>query len=186
MHEMIAPVSAEFPLRAASLLAQHLQHGLVQLLIGTEDIEAAYRRMPCSQPHYTIFAILDPTTNEVVFFALQGFNIGLKSAVVQFNRLSALMAASVSRFLGLVLANYFDDFCVIERAFSKGGRALLREFARLLRIPFASSFMGDGKSAAPNAIGSFLGVLHDFSQYSAAGLVTIVASLTNRSLQLCL
>jgi hypothetical protein len=42
MQEMIAPVSAVFPLRAATLLASRLPRSLVQLYIGTEDIEAAY------------------------------------------------------------------------------------------------------------------------------------------------
>mmetsp|Transcript_4196 Transcript_4196/g.13022 ORF Transcript_4196/g.13022 Transcript_4196/m.13022 type:complete len:120 (-) Transcript_4196:30-389(-) len=112
---------------------------LSALLAGTEDIEAAYRRMPCSQPWYTIFAILDPTTSQVVFFRLQGFNFGLKSAVVQFNRLSAFMCRDGVRFLALVVTNYFDDFCVVEPRFALGGpQALLRAMAKdIIRVPFA-------------------------------------------------
>jgi hypothetical protein len=62
---------------------------------------------------------------------------------VHFNRLSALMAGAAVRLPGLILANYFDDFCVIEPAFSKGGQSHLRAFASLIRVPLAGAFLGD-------------------------------------------
>ena len=43
----------------------------------------------CSQPQFTVFAQWDPTAEgKVVFSRLQGFNFGLKSAVLWFNRLA--------------------------------------------------------------------------------------------------
>jgi hypothetical protein len=107
-----------------------------------------------------------------VFFALQDFNFGLKSAVVQFNRLSGFMARAAVRLLGLILANFFDDFCVIEPAFSKGGQSHLRAFASLIRVPFAGAFLGDQKSMAPSIKGAFLGVEHDYSNFASTGKIT--------------
>jgi hypothetical protein len=79
------------------------------------------------------------------------------------------------RLVGLILANYFDDFCVIEPAFSKAGHTHLRAFASLIRVPFGEAFLGDGRSKvhmAPSAEGAFLGVEHDFFTFASNGKVT--------------
>jgi hypothetical protein len=54
LFERLSLESADFPARAASLYAELLGDTVFAFLLGTEDISAAYRRMPCahlSQPH---------------------------------------------------------------------------------------------------------------------------------------
>ena len=173
LHERLTTDTADFPARAASLYAE-LVASAVQfaMLLGTEDIASAYRRMPCSQPWFTVFAQWDPTRvgpdgslGAVVFFRLQGFNFGLKSAVVAFNRLSFFMTRVAVRILRVTCTSYYDDFCVAEPSFARGGQQLLRDMAALLRVPFAGACLGDGKSHAPASVNVFLGVEQDFRRF---------------------
>ena len=170
LFERLSLESADFPARAASLYAELLGDTVFAFLLGTEDISAAYRRMPCAHPWFTVFAQWDPGVPDVrepsaQYFRLEGFNFGLKSAVVAFNRLAFCMQQSASRLLALCCASYFDDFCVAEPSFAKGGQQMLRDYASLLRVPFAGAFLGEpgSKSDAPSPRNTFLGVQHDFT-----------------------
>jgi hypothetical protein len=59
---------------------------------GLEDLFAAYRRAPTSQPQFTLVALCwrpDPKLDaggEVVYIEVPGHNFGLLAAVVNFNR----------------------------------------------------------------------------------------------------
>eukprot|EP00962_Isochrysis_galbana_P058556 scaffold31705_cov90-Isochrysis_galbana.AAC.1 len=57
---------------------------------GTEDVEAAYRRILSAQPWATVFCLPDPASGEPVFFSLPGLNFGLASAPVSFSRFPRL------------------------------------------------------------------------------------------------
>lgn len=183
LFERLSLESADFPARAASLYAELLGDTVFAFLLGTEDISAAYRRMPCAHPWFTVFAQWDPGVPgvrepSVQYFRLEGFNFGLKSAVVAFNRLAFCMQQSATRLLALCCASYFDDFCVAEPSFAKGGQQMLRDYASLLRVPFAGAFLGEpgSKSDAPSLKNTFLGVQHDFTRFareriSEAGIV---------------
>ena len=173
LFERLVCDSADFPARVASLYAELLGSEFVfGMMTGTEDIAAAYRRMSCSEPWYTVFAQWDPThvgpdgvLGRVVFFRLRGFNFGQRSAPNQFNRLSFCIARAAARLLRVVCTFYYDDFSVTEPTFAPGGQLLLRGLAALLRIPFAGATLGDGKSEAPGPRNAFLGVIHDFSRF---------------------
>lgn len=163
--ERLVNESADYPARVASLYAEILGGAMFSMLIGTEDVASAYRRMPCSQPWFTVFAQWDPHLERVVFFRLQGFNFGLKSAPNQFNRLSFCMARFAARLLRVASGQYFDDFCVTEPSFARGGQQLLRDMAATLGVPFDGAFIGDGKSESPAEVGAYLGVEHDFRAF---------------------
>lgn len=60
LFERLSLESADFPARAASLYAELLGDTVFAFLLGTEDISAAYRRMPCEHPWFTVFAQWDP------------------------------------------------------------------------------------------------------------------------------
>ena len=169
LFERLTVESADFPARAAALYAELMGDSVsFAFSLGTEDVQAAYRRMACSEPWFTVFAQWDPTTSSVVYFRLQGFNFGLKSAVVAFNRLSNAMWSIVVRLCGVCCAAYFDDFCCAEPSFSRGGQQMLRDVAARLRVPFSGDYLGQplSKSVAPKARNAFLGVTHDFSRFA--------------------
>ena len=168
LFERLTVESADFPARAAAYYAELLGEGAsFAFFLGTEDISAAYRRFPCSEPWFSVFAQWDPTTSSVVYFRLEGFNFGLKSAVVAFNRLSFCLQQTTARLLGVSCSRYFDDFACAEAAFAKGGQQLLRDYAALLRLRFAGAYLGEphSKSVGPAAVNTFLGVTHDFTRF---------------------
>ena len=82
MHETIRCGRTNFPARVAGMYYDILGEGDWGMALGTEDIAAAYRRAMCSEPDLTLFAQWDPDACEVKYFRVQGFNFGLKSAVV--------------------------------------------------------------------------------------------------------
>jgi hypothetical protein len=134
--------------------------------LGTEDIASAYRRMPCSEPWYTVFAQWNPHTESVEYFRLQGFNFGLKSAPNAFNRLSVCIRELANRLLAICCTSYVDDFCVPEPTFAAGGQQLLRDLASLVGVPFAGTRLGEHrKSVIPAFVNPFLGVQHDFTPF---------------------
>ena len=94
LHETVTHESADFPSRSAVLFYRLLGEGPWSMLLGTEDIASAYRRATCSVPGLTMFAQWNPHESRVEFFELQGFNFGLRSAVLWFNRLSNFMCVS--------------------------------------------------------------------------------------------
>ena len=63
--------------------------------VATNDVVAAFRRVACADPRLTIVAQWDPRPvavggQRVALFYVQGFNFGLKSAVMAYNAVSEL------------------------------------------------------------------------------------------------
>jgi hypothetical protein len=88
MEESLICDSADFPARAAVLIVAELgaKAATASLLWrGTEDVEAAYRRVLSADPGETVFCLADLETGEPVFFTLAGLNFGLESAPVSFS-----------------------------------------------------------------------------------------------------
>jgi hypothetical protein len=164
--ETITTESADFPARVASLYSSLLADSNFSIRIGTEDISSAYRRAACSQPWFTVFAQWDPVRKDVRFFRLVGMNFGLRSAPVNFNRISFAMTRIAVRLLRLACSNFYDDFCIVEPSFLRGGQQLLRDMAALLRLPFDGSAIGLGKSERAALRNTFLGVVHDFTSFA--------------------
>jgi hypothetical protein len=164
LHERLTCTAADFPARAAHLFASLLPPSGWSMMLGTEDVQAAYRRIPCSQPQFTVFAQWDPTGRRVVFFRLQGFNFGLRSAVIAFNRVAEFITRAAARLFPLCVEHYFDDFAICEPSFARGGQELLVRFGELVGFPFSPA-----KSQKMAARATFLGVEHDFSTFGLNG-----------------
>ena len=73
-----------------------------EMAAGTDDLPDAYRCVPTADMRFTCCVQLDPRTGEPAFFSMPGFNFGLKSAVLQFNRYPELVVAAARRLLGIV------------------------------------------------------------------------------------
>jgi len=116
-----ALVSAEF-LRVAG------EAGIAPfpLCLGSEDEDTAFRRVPTAQPEMTVVALYSPEQGEVVFHQVFGYNFGLVSSVLNFNRVSCFVSWVTASIFAVPLTNYFDDFIItdIEAAGSSGQDAL--------------------------------------------------------------
>lgn len=159
LQERLVVDSADFPARAAALYVELLgKDREFAFKLGTEDIASAYRRMPCCEPWYTVFAQWNPHTGSVEYFRLQGFNFGLKSAPNAFIRLSVCIRELANRLLAVCCTSYVDDFCVPEPTFAVGGQQLLLDLASLVGAPFAGTRLGEHrKSVVPAFANPFHG-----------------------------
>jgi len=191
MQERLVCESADFPLRVAAAFAAAL--GLSAdwtMFLATDDMEAAYRRLACAQPSFTIVAQWDPVRRRVAFFRVQGFNFGLVSAVVQYNALAEMLTRAAVRLIPVVTCHYFDDwacpepdFCgnsgpdALARLFSLAGFPLARGQPRLQRSGGQRLDSGGrpmfykDKQAKAGLSTTFLGVLYDFALFRGTGKV---------------
>ena len=162
--------TADFPARVAALFAAA---GLFpELRGGTDDIEAAYRRISTAWPQYTVVSQWDPVARRVVFFTLPGFNFGLVSAVHCFNRYPVMVTRAMRRLFGWAGTGYFDDFCTVEPVFARAsGQTYLDKLMALLGIPLAAE---KHVPMAPSF--QFLGVVADLSRFARRGVVQLGVS----------
>jgi hypothetical protein len=137
LQERITCIGADWPVQVAGQFQRQMagKPNGWSLLLGSEDLAQAYRRLPCADPGYTVFAIWDPHTARVRWFTTRGFCFGLKSSVVQFNRLPVFMARAATRLIPVVTSSYFDYFPIVEATWAQGGQILLRKFAILIGFP---------------------------------------------------
>ena len=164
-HETIVCSGPDFPVRAACEFAK--LHGKpVMMWCGMDDLEAAYRRVPNANPGYTVVAVWNPVDKKVVYFKLPGFNFGLVSAVVSFNRLPRFCCALTRQFFGVVCEHFFDDYCVAEPSYmGRSGAAALDFVHRLIHFPLAPE-----KHQIMGPINVFLGVCTNFAHIVSEGV----------------
>ena len=163
--------SADFPARVAKLfatLAKGEGSPPPAMWGGTDDLSDAYRWIPSSQPSMTCFVLSNPQSGASEWYTLPGFNFCLKSAVLQFNRYALFLRTLASRFLGIVVSNFYDDFaCVEPFSTCPSAQSELASLAAILGSPFS-----DEKHAPAGPRVLFLGVESDLTD-SACGVIQI-------------
>ena len=184
MHERITSGRAEFPALMAREFAKRLSahgryHGLrLRMKHGTNDIKAAYRRVPTAQPQYSCVAVYNTDANDVQFCDVWGHNFGLKSAVVNFNRFPEMATCAARRLFAVCTEHYVDDNDTSEPAYSaKSGQQSLKTLhsSCLLGFPF-----DDSKDEDVDESNTYLGVITSFEHLST-GVITMDVSKTRRS-----
>ena len=165
--ERISCETADLPVRIAAAFAAVLgESGSFGMALGTDDLAAAYRRVLVSTPQYTVVAVWGE--GDVVLFEMPGFNFGLHSAVMQFNRVSHAMCEVVRRVFAVCAGHYYDDYVVCEPSFARdSGQDALNAVLTDLGYPAS----GD-KHEPMRSTNSFLGVEHCFDQFLPLRLVT--------------
>lgn len=161
-HETIAVEDAAFPMLAASLFAEYLPR-LMPLQHSTDDVDSAYRRMAAAHPEATVVAQFNTEANTVSYYTMNGFNFGISSAVLHFNRHSQNMSMLARRFFGVCNAAFFDDYDITEPTYTgASGKQVLRQLHVWLGMPLAT---GD-KDVAAAASNPFLGVVSDLNRFA--------------------
>jgi len=181
--ERLVNVRADFPLEAAAEFASHLElDGSWTMQVSTNDVVAAFRRVACADPSTTIVAQWDPRPareggQRVALFYVQGFNFGIKSAVMAYNAVAEFQTRAAVRILPVVACHYFDDWCCAEPSTScANAQHMLEGFMRLTGVGVDGVNGRDGawvpaKKQKPSTIQKFLGVLTDFTHFSKRGIV---------------
>ncbi|XRB12524.1 EF-hand domain-containing protein [Pseudoscourfieldia marina] len=87
---------------------------------GTDDVEAAYRKVPTKQPEATVICYYEPATDAAVFRDTYGLPMGLKASVIQFNRPMALMTYFANAAMLCPATHYYDDVNIADTTEGKG------------------------------------------------------------------
>ena len=160
--------TAEDPAMLARAFAE-AHGGPVEMRGGTEDWPRAYRKAPVRSPRFNVVAVWNPYESRPEYFLLAGFNFGLVSAVVGFNRWPRFVIAAARAWLGCCAVSYFDDAFVGEPEYTLGsGQAGLVRLARLTGLPFAP-----GKHRAPSVAPIFVGVVTDYARVVSHGEIAV-------------
>ena len=184
MHETVVCSRSDFPAKAARSFAERALEAGVPIPMmehGLEDLFAAYRRAPTSQPQFTLVALWRPdpkldTGGEVVYIEVPGHNFGLLAAVVNFNRAPEAFIAVARQLLGVVAEHYVDDFDTCEPTFAmKTGAACMVEICSPTFFGFA---FADEKHEEMGLSNVYLGVLTDFSTLLSHG--SIIVGITQK------
>ena len=181
MYERITCGKSDFPALVARAMArrrtsQRTRHRFC-MRHGTNDLRAAYRRVPTRQPQFTCVAVWDADTSKVVYCDVPGHNFGLKSAVVNFNRFPELAAAAARRLLWCVTEHYYDDndTCETKEAGTSGQDALVTLCGDEL---FGFGY-DPGKDVIMDESNEYLGVVSDLGRVDE-GVVTMDVSAKRR------
>ena len=186
MHERITCGRADFPVtisrefakrRATSVYMRHApSRGIKKrrsMRHGTNDLRAAYRHVPTSQPEYTCVAVWDDDQARVVYCDVPGHNFGLKSAVVNFNRFPELGTVAARRLLWVVSEHYYDDNDTCEPAFAgdSGQQCLVTLFSdEFFGFPFDPA-----KDVPMDEENEYLGVVSSLARVEEGVLVMDVS-----------
>ena len=167
---------ADFPITMARVFSSKLK-GPFTMLLGTEDLEAAYRKVPVWQPEYTTVALKDPETGQLQFFIVPGHNFGLLSAVLNFNTVPEFTVHVARRMLGVCCSHFYDDFPVCEPDFScHSSQQALVDLHKLLGFPLS------GEKHVECAVeNDYLGIHNDFSDMYAKGEAHVRVTDTRRA-----
>ena len=184
MHETVVCSRSDFPAKVARAFAERAVEAgkpIPMMEHGLEDLFAAYRRAPTSQPQFTLVALWRPDPEldaggEVVYIEVPGHNFGLLAAVVNFNRAPEAFIAVARQLLGVVAEHYVDDFDTCEPTFAmKTGATGMVEICSPTFFGFA---FADEKHEEMDPSNVYLGVLTDFSTMLSHG--SIIVGITQK------
>jgi hypothetical protein len=140
----------------------------VALQLGLDDMAAAYRRVPTSQPQYTVFALWSMARKQIVYYYLHGHCFGHRAAVLNFNRFPHLMVALARGLFAVAVDHYFDDYIIIDS--KQGGESAQDAVAGVHALVGQAVEMKKRKPMAPANIA--LGIYADVSAAHTAGVVS--------------
>ena len=150
------------------------------LLSTTMDMKRAYRQLGVrpDQLSSSVIMLWSPVSKSWVFAVLLGLAFGLKSAVLQFNRLPSLMACVMRRWLAIPAAHFFDDFKWVEPAFSAQSGL---KFADLLIKAWGVLFDADKRHTLQSS-GVFLGICEDYGSKAMSDIVLLAPTMAREKL----
>ena len=168
--------TAEDPAQLARAFA--IEHGApVAMRGGTDDWPRAYRKSPVSSPRLNVVSVWNPHERRVEYFLLAGFNFGLVSAVVGYNRWPRFVITAARAWLGCCSSSYFDDAFTGEPAYARGsGQAALWRWAELTGLPFAPD-----KHESPSELPKFVGVVTDYTRVVSHGEMLVSVDPSRRA-----
>ena len=172
-YETISLPTVEFPVHVATYVlhvCESIGIEIPPLMLALDDIDAAYRRVPTSQPQYTVCAFYSRRLARVSFHIVYGHNFGLVSAVLNFSRVPALLCHFLVRFFAAWCTHYVDDY--IEMDISRGTQPHAQRYVHRLHN-ILRFYLAPAKIVRPSFINKVLGVMCDLSMFHILCTVTL-------------
>ena len=148
---------------------------------GTNDLRAAYRHVPTSQPQFTCVAVWDSDKDKIVYCEVPGHNFGLTASVVNFNRFPELVTAAARRLLWITTEHYVDDFDTSEPEFA--GDSGQRALTILCSLTFFGFPFDPTKTDRMHTTREYLGVITDFSRIQEGYILMDVSQKRRKSIR---
>ena len=185
-HETIVCITFEVAATVSALVYDEcvkLGIEMLEMAIGFEDLTAAYRFVPNSQPNFTVFCVWRFSDGKCkatpLFYYVPGHNFGMVSSVLNFNRYPKLMVAMARSILALPVSQYFDDYFIMDlRCAGSSGQLGLQQLHLLTNRPLD---VGKRQSMASKRVG--LGVAIDVSRVRSEWAI-VVSTKWHRSLSI--
>ena len=177
LRETIHCIDCDFPSAVAIAFARA---GMPDCTFSTDDINGAYRKVGNAQPMYTVVIVWDPIQSKHVYFELPGFNFGLKSAVVGFNRVPELGVEVCRRIFVVACGHFFDDYACIDPRLGDG---TAKEALWVVHDAFCFH-LSVKKSVKSKYVNPFLGVVTDLSGLKRERRVTRLSVKPERATKL--
>ena len=163
--ETITTPSFEFSFHVLDELAREcIRRGIPipECELGLDDIAAAYRVVPTSQPEFTVAAVWYPSLARVVFHQVHGHPFGLATSVTNFNRVPECLCAFARRFFAAAVDHFFDDYMCVDLASARGSAQHCLDFLHnAVRFPLEPR-----KRKHSSAVNVALGIEADLSKVS--------------------
>jgi len=171
---------------------------LPELGLGSDDVQAAYRVLPSSQPGLTVAALWCPhpdgdwARGHVGYVTLPGHPFGLAGAPLSWNRLSLFLTCVSRRLFGVCAGVYYDDMVVVEPLYCSAPgprRSRPQCFSKrkasgqaALDLVFSTVGLGldIGKHKEVAVTNIFLGLEFNFSDFAAKDLIYVGVSQRRR------
>jgi len=166
-YETIATCSFDYVAHVAEAVAAECAAKALpmpEMVFSTDDMRAAYRQIPCSQPGHTMVCVYKFGKDEGPrFFPVHGFNFGHVSSVVQYNRCPELLTHAARKIFLCVTEHYADDYAVpdVVPPVGAGSHALGHSRAQRALTALHNAvglLLEPDKSTTPAQTNTFLGV----------------------------
>jgi len=153
------------------MITSMANHVSTDLMVGTEDMQGAYRQVPLpdSQLSISITGVYNPDTKEVSLFEMFGQPFGAGHAVPNFYRVAEWLSRVIARGFNIVIDHFFDDFfMVLRRTESHEGSFFVREAFSLLGFK-----LDPDKTQVPANVAMVLGVAVNTAALSTERLLLV-------------
>ena len=172
IHTTSVRAGAAIARRMRKIAGRRLSGGL-QPTGATQDMTRAFRQLGVREADrgLHIVTVWSEEEGAWVFGELDGLAFGLGAAVLEFNRVPALICAVARRWLGIPVVNFYDDFRISD-ILASGGDAN-RAFLELAE--WLGPWLDQGKEQPPAQAITFLGTLEDASQVAAVDTIFLRA-----------
>jgi hypothetical protein len=176
--ETITCIDAAFPIAVAREFAAANRGRPMDLTTSTDDVEAAYRKIPSKLTQHTTVAVLDTRKDPptVVLFYLPGSNFGGFPAVMNFCAIPTFITYILHVLFAIAEGAYFDDAIHIDPA-ELGDSA--QETANWLYALLGWIFK-PSKQARPGYTNPYLGLVCDATRAASHGYISIRAKESTR------